>query len=1503
MTSAIFLRGARGDEYVVVEASDVLDLWGNWKLGRFLSSYGDAVLHAVSRQRPHWAWRTALDDPQAEPEWMLDELAHTLGTGRVVVVRVEPIWRGLDEQPSVMLRDLIKTHPEGPTTVEPDRPSRTQHTTFEVRLVDELGEPIAGVPVRVSAGGDRQLTTDGSGVVRVDDAEVSFGSAQITSYAVLREELGKRWSEARGREWILPDDPQTSTIVRYHEPIETIALRAKTSHTIVVQPSISRARVVGAAFDTNKVFLRPNALPCVQAVVELYARHPRAQLLVVGHTDTTGEPSANDPLSLNRARSVIAYLTNDVDAWLDWYDTRVPASRRWGGGEDRMMLDEVLLRRGETPAGDRVVHFQDTRGLQVDGDIGPQTRRALVTEYMGLDGTSLPPDITPVAHGCGENFPLAEDGVELDVHPPDGENDPTDRRVELLFFDPPFGVLPMPPGDNSPRGGVEYLEWRRRAQQTDDFLVTRQRALAVRVTDARTAEPIVGATVMLGATEGLGVEGNDGSLDDSGDSARVRPTDVFGVSAFFDLAAGAYAIQVLREGFHAFVGGHLVGFEDAPTVIPVALRPVAKVDLRLCLSDPQQQPIAFPPGVPVKLAFEDGGTAEATTDDDGIAAFEFDRRDGRFSVTVELGAEHYIIVPADETPTRRTDRDAAHAAAAEGHRFARLPQTMPVSASRLLNPVGFDDDSMLEVASAAEHTRNRGPVVLQLAPRWQVLQFEFHDRFHRVRATVPGATTADHAPVILGGHEADDLVTPQPEDLMAESAWSIAADRGHVHCLPWFPQGADELPRPTNMVRFSTPPSTWVVATSRSESHVETIPAGSTRITEPSAERLRLYDLPADWRSAGAFARPHDRLPTDKVPWRTLATADTSVDAPLVVSFDDIVLATREDGKLSIVTLPRGNDPDHQIAILDDRLSVYKQQHTRPKGYGEPYFTDRRALTPSSETSFDVPSYLLLDHPTHTRAVLVRDLHDVFDQRTPVGDHGAMVGARMALADAKISPSPGFFHLEHPHVRQWPLHEVPAKTFGIGRCSIAVLRCCGMTRRDEVTIELFGVLRWTRVNFDFAPSGESPAGGRHLQGNEIKTGDEAIRFVSQALTAAASRFNGQDEQLVNPVLSIVDPTKAPEPSPKIEVGPMLIEFGEPVTARGRHVVLFQRGRDRASGDRDIHIRLYRDVRASIGPTGDSDWDLKDLEVTTPAMTTAHELGHALGLPDEYGEPDAHASAKGNTISDVQRSPGNPYGVDTQSMMNGNSELRNRYLWPVAIWLVNESRMFENETAAAIVRGELRYSLPITKHEEMPCYVPIARTPQPTGAQVGRRGLCDIFMYRLGADDLSTRVLKGSSPLEPYTGLIVARLKIAVHFENPRLKHMLAVIKVIKESVEHLGSRAVVECTVDGQPMLAPIVFSPRFVVTTFPIAEPPDADDSIRIKYLASLSYRDPRPGNPLDPNPLDLNQAVTRKRRLAHGHAPRDGARPHSSLGLVAVSQVFGAYSLSIRRWRLAEV
>jgi len=73
-------------------------------------------------------------------------------------------------------------------------------------------------------------------------------------------------------------------------------------------------RLVGAFFDTNKCFLLPSAMTGIRKLVAVYDKHPKGEMLIVGHTDTSGDPSYNDPLSLERAEAVKAYLTDDVDA-------------------------------------------------------------------------------------------------------------------------------------------------------------------------------------------------------------------------------------------------------------------------------------------------------------------------------------------------------------------------------------------------------------------------------------------------------------------------------------------------------------------------------------------------------------------------------------------------------------------------------------------------------------------------------------------------------------------------------------------------------------------------------------------------------------------------------------------------------------------------------------------------------------------------------------------------------------------------------------------------------------------------------------------------------------------------------------------------------------------------------------------------------------------------------------------------------------------------------------
>ncbi|MEO6600426.1 MAG: hypothetical protein ABIQ16_11170 [Polyangiaceae bacterium] len=73
--------------------------------------------------------------------------------------------------------------------------------------------------------------------------------------------------------------------------------------------------------------------------------------------------------------------------------------------------------------------------------------------------------IDATAHGAGENFPLDDTGEQLDSAPADNKPDPIDRRVELFFFDPEFGISPAPPGPNSGPGSTAYPTWRKRVSE------------------------------------------------------------------------------------------------------------------------------------------------------------------------------------------------------------------------------------------------------------------------------------------------------------------------------------------------------------------------------------------------------------------------------------------------------------------------------------------------------------------------------------------------------------------------------------------------------------------------------------------------------------------------------------------------------------------------------------------------------------------------------------------------------------------------------------------------------------------------------------------------------------------------------------------------------------------------------------------------------------------------------------------------------------------------------
>jgi outer membrane protein OmpA-like peptidoglycan-associated protein len=252
-----------------------------------------------------------------------------------------------------------------------------------------------------------------------------------------------------------------------------------------VVPHVAMARMRGMLFDTNKSFLLPTAIEALQRIRELYLNQNPTELLIVGHTDTTAQPDINDPLSLERADSLKAYLEDDVDTWLRNYDLS-DKKKRWGSREDRLMITAMsgFDSRGESE--DIIEWFQRTRELKVDGIAGQETRTQLITEYMGLDGIKLSEEpefrVSITTHGAGENFPLKDTGFELDTQAADERQDPFDRRVELFFFDTEFGIVPAP---GAPEG-KEYLEWRKRSTDNNDFPIRGigKKATVIEVQDA-----------------------------------------------------------------------------------------------------------------------------------------------------------------------------------------------------------------------------------------------------------------------------------------------------------------------------------------------------------------------------------------------------------------------------------------------------------------------------------------------------------------------------------------------------------------------------------------------------------------------------------------------------------------------------------------------------------------------------------------------------------------------------------------------------------------------------------------------------------------------------------------------------------------------------------------------------------------------------------------------------------------------------------------------------------
>ena len=62
------------------------------------------------------------------------------------------------------------------------------------------------------------------------------------------------------------------------------------------------------SFDVNKADVRPDFRPILDRFAQTLVQNPAATVQIIGHTDSTGNDSINNPLSINRAASTRDYL-------------------------------------------------------------------------------------------------------------------------------------------------------------------------------------------------------------------------------------------------------------------------------------------------------------------------------------------------------------------------------------------------------------------------------------------------------------------------------------------------------------------------------------------------------------------------------------------------------------------------------------------------------------------------------------------------------------------------------------------------------------------------------------------------------------------------------------------------------------------------------------------------------------------------------------------------------------------------------------------------------------------------------------------------------------------------------------------------------------------------------------------------------------------------------------------------------------------------------------------
>ncbi|HYS08601.1 MAG TPA: phage baseplate assembly protein V [Myxococcales bacterium] len=1293
--------------------------------------------------------------------------------------------------------------------------STTPADQIDIQLVNSNGTPQKNVQVELALpdGEKRGGKTDDQGHFKLEGL-VTKGNAKLDVPDVQ----------------VAPAAPASSPDrVRFVKGGVDVAIGKST--VVELPPRVRRCRMRGMHFDTAKTFLLPSAMIGIRQLVKLYKSFEGIVGLVNGHTDKQGDAAYNRGLSNERAEALKAFLTDDANTWMKWYGT-MPNSKSWGIREDQLMLSSV--KDGSAPfyggpidgkaasAKDAYKSFQHSRVLPESGAPDSNTRLELVRAYMAQDGTSLDKGAKLSTHGCGMTHPLPE--TKDDPNP----DQPANRRVEIFLFEEKIDPAPRSPCPSA--GCPDYDKWVEQ-KILDVDLDQPPGALRVKVVD-ESGNPIDGAQVHA-----------------SGPLVLDEVTKDGGTALFTDIVPGSYRVTAEKDTVAA--DDAIVEVPSGPADSPpgtgaaeakLAIKGPLAVHLTLGWMDPDGKEHAFPADTPVKIAFGDGSKSDLKVEADGALKFPAERTKKSFSIELELkdDKQYLAVAPASDAATKDSmvDEGALKPLLDKGFRVFRLPKSLTQaradwSADGTLRKA-FENlgDKATVIGTASK------PVKLTLDPKWQFLRLEYFDRFfghtdhaHK-RVSVP--------PLMLDGWRTDPGGSGKKDNPDTRSNWVAAAGdlEKASHCIPWILQrdaaGKDDpKPDPKILLQFTTDPGSFVVSTSKDERKLGVV-TDKAKLA-PSAERLKLYDLPPLWKSTKWFARQgaagafFDKL--------TAAQMKDSLTAAkrLTFSLDDIVLCDPNRKQVALAATDR-------VAVFFHRFVTSADAgKTSAAGVYKPDDANQKSFV--SEAAVATKGYIS-DYPNWTRLVMAQgNLFEAFAERTADDPANEVVGARAAVrwvdsiavgtaAGNTLSPRPArtdkdFFSIQ-PFFEQL-YNQTNLKYTGpntttqtIGRVDLALLRCCDRDGDNEVGI----VLHYFRMLFNFMPNAPAGTAASPFHPPAANFQQKRDTYMDACCRNMAARFNGNDA--ISLSRGELVPKKATD-----KLKAQVVYFVQPVANAASAHFNLQVVRPGAGA---LGGRAWMQGLNGTGELGENS-QAPESSFSPGSYIAAHELGHGDSLPDEYNE--RWGSFSNLELSFQMNTPGDPFETDganwdpaqvttpDSGLMNGVQTMRNRYFWhsaefartvssiPLLVKLGNNYQKFEvppHETVAP----ETATTVPRRSY----VYWPIQDKVDDTA---GGRSQYDLLLYAMGED----RFTKHLIPNGPFEGTLVVVVKLHFTFDATFFPSVAAILPALRNRVraDH-GSKFFAEGKVRvGSPQewefkKCLIRFSPRFIVSNGNTANP-----------------------------------------------------------------------------------